>query len=241
MWTWIKNLFKKKEQLPLSQPTHSVLITAPDDVEPKEAVIAQAPAATWSFSPSVHTNYPQQERIYNACTLNSGHQTEVMRICQKIEVNKQRFQAVAEKVGCPWIIVALISQMESGLNFNTLLHNGDPLTGRTIHVPKGYPKTGKPPFTWEEGAIDALELESVNKWTDWSLGGSLEFLERYNGLGPRKRGFPSAYIWSYTSEYKCGKYIADGVWSSTAVSGQCGVAAILKGMELYWPKVLVLS
>ena len=38
----------------------------------------------------------------------------------------------------------------------------------------------------------------------------------------------SPYLWSYTAIYTAGKYVADGKWSDTAVSKQCGGMAILK-------------
>jgi lysozyme family protein len=56
----------------------------------------------------------------------------------------------------------------------------------------------------------------------------LQHLERYNGLGYRNKGIYSPYLWSFTNHYIEGKYIADGVWSATAVSKQVGCAAILK-------------
>ena len=38
----------------------------------------------------------------------------------------------------------------------------------------------------------------------------------------------SPYLWSYSTIYTAGKYVADGKWSDTAVSKQCGGMAILK-------------
>jgi len=39
-------------------------------------------------------------------------------------------------------------------SFKLHLHNGDPLTARTVNVPKGRPKTGQPPFAWGISAKD---------------------------------------------------------------------------------------
>jgi lysozyme family protein len=75
--------------------------------------------------------------------------------------------------------------MAASLNFNRHLHNGDPLTARTVQVPAGRPKTGEPPFTWEESATDALMLEKLDQWEDWSVPGTLYKLEQYNGWGYR--------------------------------------------------------
>ena len=76
--------------------------------------------------------------------------------------------------------------MESSLNFKRHLHNGDPLTARTVHVPSGRPRQGDPPFTWEQSAADALTLRNLGPRTDWSLSGTLYALEGYNGWGYRR-------------------------------------------------------
>lgn len=62
----------------------------------------------------------------------------------KILQNKSRYQKVVESSQIPWYFVGIINSMESGQNFSTHLHNGDPLTKRTTHVPSGRPKTGNP-------------------------------------------------------------------------------------------------
>jgi hypothetical protein len=122
--------------------------------------------------------------------------------------------------------------MESSQNFKKHLHNGDPLTARTVQVPAGRPKTGNPPFTWEESATDSLLLKKLNTWTDWTIPGTLYKLEEYNGWGYRRfhANVLSPYLWSFTNQYKSGKYVQDGKWSATAVSQQCGAAALLRRM-----------
>jgi lysozyme family protein len=52
--------------------------------------------------------------------------------------------------------------------------------------------------------------------------------EKYNGFGYRRRGIVSPYLWSFSNQYTKGKYIADGKWSSEAVSRQCGAALLVK-------------
>jgi lysozyme family protein len=58
----------------------------------------------------------------------------------------------------PWELIAALHEREAGGSFKGHLHNGDPLTGRTYHVPAGRPAKGSPPFTWEASAIDALTM-----------------------------------------------------------------------------------
>jgi len=122
--------------------------------------------------------------------------------------------------------------MEGSLNFNTHLHNGDPLTHRTNHVPANRPLTGNPPFTWEDSAVDALSMRNLNKVTDWSLPSLLYHMEAYNGFGYRSQDPPinSPYLWSYSNNYGAGKFVADGKYDPDAVSKQCGAAVILHQM-----------
>jgi hypothetical protein len=123
--------------------------------------------------------------------------------------------------------------MEASLVFTAHLHNGDPLTARTIHVPSGRPLTGQPPFTWEESATDALSFSHKAEWHDWSIPGILYQLEAYNGFGYRTRhpGVLTPYLWSYSNHYVSGKYVADGTFSASAVSHQCGAAVLLRRMS----------
>ena len=102
----------------------------------------------------------------------------------------------ATPVGTPWYVVGVIHALESSLNFGRHLHNGDPLTARTVQVPAGRPKTGQPPFTWEASASDALRYQGFDKWKDWSIPGTLFKLEGYNGFGYRDHhaDVPSPYL-----------------------------------------------
>lgn len=154
-------------------------------------------------------------------------------ICQKIVQNRSRYEGVQRATGVPWYVVAVIHSMESGLNFNRHLHNGDPLTARTKQVPKGRPLTGNPPFTWEESAADALTLDGFPSNTDWSVEKIAYLLESFNGWGYRMyhSTVKSPYLWSFSNHYWYGKYVADGKWSDTAVSEQCGAMVLLKRLE----------
>lgn len=146
-----------------------------------------------------------------------------------------RFEEVAAKSYLPWYAIGFISYRESSFDFQSHLHNGDPLSRRTRRVPKGYPKTGTPPFTWEYSAIDALKkmgrgLTSEEKTLlmNGDIPALLWYLERYNGFGYMRRGVNSPYVWGCTSAYTKGRYVADGKWSKNAVSKRVGGAAILK-------------
>lgn len=214
-WEWLKSLFAIKPQLD-PPPIENVL-----PIKLKMPVSSLAP----------HT-LEEYETKFDVCVVNSDKLPGVRALCAKMVAHKDVYVKVETSTGVPWYVVACIHSLEGGLNFGTHLHNGDPLTGRTYHVPAGRPKKGVPPFAWYESAIDALGGEGAHKHEIWSLGYSLNYLETYNGLGYRKRGIPSPYLWSFTDQYKEGKYVADGKFDAKAVSKQTGAAAILKALEL---------
>ncbi|MFL6333200.1 MAG: hypothetical protein ACJ754_07635 [Pyrinomonadaceae bacterium] len=174
----------------------------------------------------------EYQKLFDTCIINPNRSGTVDGLVGTIEQNRNRYAAVGDPLGIPWYFIAVIHNMEASQNFKKHLHNGDPLTARTVQVPAGRPKTGNPPFTWEESAADSLQLKRLDKWTDWSIPGTLYKLEEYNGWGYRRfhADVLTPYLWSFTNQYKSGKYVADGKWSQTAVSGQCGAAALLRRM-----------
>ena len=172
----------------------------------------------------------QYLELFDTLIVNSTRQALVDDLTNKILANKTRYEAVAKSIKCPWFFIGVIHNMESSLSFKKHLHNGDPLTARTKHVPANRPIKGKPPFSWEESADDALRLRGIHKWTNWTVEGMLFKLEEYNGWGYRMY-HPhvfSPYLWSFSNHYARGKYVADGTWSETAVSQQCGSAVLLR-------------
>lgn len=149
-------------------------------------------------------------------------------IAQTIINGKARYQVVEKATGVPWWFTGVIHSMEADCSFRCHLHNGDPLSARTVHEPKGRPIDGSPPFPWEVSAEDALRCEGLSTWKDWSIPGALYRLEAYNGWGYRHHGVWTPYLWSGSNHYDAGKYIADGEWDADAVSDQIGAAALLR-------------
>ena len=177
---------------------------------------------------------PEYERLFANCKILDEHLFNVRGLVARVLAHRLRYEAVGKPLGTPWWIIGAIHAMESELNFHTHLHNGDPLTQRTVQVPSGRPKEGDPPFTWEVSAIDALKLHGFHVWRDWSVTGALYKAEEYNGWGVRRfhaASGPTAYLWSHTNQYLGGKYVKDHVWSATAKSQQPGVAAMLRLMS----------
>ncbi len=174
----------------------------------------------------------EYENLFNSCIIRSERISDVDYTITKLQTGEDRYKNVSESTGIPWSFIAVIHNMEAGLSFNKHLHNGDPLTARTVQVPAGRPKTGNPPFTWEESATDALTQKGLNAGIDWSLSGTLYQLERYNGFGYRlyHPHVLTPYLWAFSNQYTSGKYVADGTWSDVAVSRQCGSAVLLRRM-----------
>jgi len=177
-----------------------------------------------------NTQRRRYELLYESCLTRPNRRAAVNALTKKIRANRARYQKVGRAVGIPWYVVGIIHSLEAGGDFTRHLHNGDPLSARTVHVPAGRPKTGKPPFTWEQSAIDALRGRGLGAWKDWSAPGTLYQLEAYNGFGYRDHhpNIPSPYLWSFSNHYTRGKYVADGRFSETAVSQQVGAALLLK-------------
>ena len=94
---------------------------------------------------------------------------ELDSIVERIVRHKEAYRSVERLTRVPWFAIAIIHNLEAGGDFNSHLHNGDPLLARTVHVPAGRPRSGNPPFTWEESAVDALEYDGFAQVTDWSI------------------------------------------------------------------------
>jgi len=169
-------------------------------------------------------------RFFDQCTPRQQFMPNVVFHVKRIRQGKPTYDLVESATGVPWMFVGIVHGMEAGFNFSSHLHNGDPLTARTVQVPKGRPTTGTPPFTWLDSAIDALRFEKLHLVTDWSVPHMLFLLEGYNGFGYRSRGVASPYLWSFSNVYDKGKFVADGKFDPNAVSKQCGAALMLKAI-----------
>ena len=123
--------------------------------------------------------------------------------------HRARYERITKSMTMPWYFLAIIHG-RSRLQVRLPSAQRDPLTGRTVHVPAGRPTRGKPPFSWEESATDAIAVNRYDKWNDWSIAGMLVAWERYNGLGYRPHGIHSPYVWACTDLYAKGRYVAKG-------------------------------
>jgi lysozyme family protein len=188
-----------------------------------------------TLTPKLKQEY---EDLFASCVISDAKRSAVVAVVTKIVTNRPRYEAVQTKTNVPWYIVAVIHSMEGSLNFKTHLHNGDPLTARTVHVPKGRPK-GTPPFKWEDSAVDALEFDNMTGVQKWTLATALFKLEGFNGFGYRTKHpeVLTPYLWSFSNHYQKGKFVADGKFDPAAVSKQCGAAVILKALTSQVPDI----
>lgn len=180
-----------------------------------------------NYTEALRSEYAE---LWEKMDLRPGKRERVGIVAQKILGGKPAYLKVEGATGVPWYFVGILHAMESSCNFKTHLHNGDTLRRRTVNVPAGRPKAGSPPFDWHTSAIDALQIKGLQKIADWCITRMCFEAERFNGWGYRRHhpSVLSPYLWSYSFHYHRGKYIADGKWSSAAVSGQPGAMPILK-------------
>lgn len=182
--------------------------------------------------------------LFNQAQLKPGAESKVKLAYQKLVANKARYEAVSnffKLPGLPWYLIGIIHMRESSFDFTKHLHNGDPLTRRTVNVPAGRPLfqpsagPGKP-YTWEESAVDAISimLAESPSWgnyrQDSSVPSLLNKMEAFNGAAYRRLSnpIPSPYLWSDSTLQKPGKFIADNKFSPTTVDQQVGAATLLK-------------
>ena len=149
--------------------------------------------------------------------------------------HRGRYEAVAAKTGVPAALVAAIHWRESSGRFDTYLHQGDPLGRPAVHVPRDIPVF----HVWEDAAVHALKSGGRDGLRD-QLGMDAQsrdpaamatYAEFYNGLGYDAKGRASPYVYSGTSAYTGGKYVADGRYSARAKDQQIGVVALVGAVD----------
>lgn len=138
-----------------------------------------------------------------------------MAVLRRIEDYKIVYSAVKQATGIPTIMIGTIHYLEANNNFKLSIRDGSPLIGKE----------------WVEDARKVLDPYSLVNG-NWNVGVCLAIMERYNGLGYRKRGIETPYLWSGTDLYKKGKFVRDGVFDPNAVSKQVGGAVVFRMLYL---------
>jgi lysozyme family protein len=217
---------------------------------PKPAVLVPtAPPVAIHDSPQIAALKAANARRWAAMHVKADKIAEFDATAAKLcaSAAKVRYQKISSATGVPWYAIAVIHEREAAGRFNAQLGQGDPLDQVSIHTP-----TGRGPFlnhsddppgedAFYRSALDALIDCSpyASKWKDWSIGGLLTLLEEYNGLGYANMGVPSAYVWSGSDQYVAGKYVADHVYSATALDVQEGCAPMLARMAALDPTIIL--
>ena len=80
--------------------------------------------------------------LFNRCKIAPDKMAEVEEVVQRILQYQSRYASIAAQSTVPWYVIAVIHNMECGLDFTKHLHNGDSLKRRTVNVPAGRPKIG---------------------------------------------------------------------------------------------------
>lgn len=153
---------------------------------------------------------------------------EVHATAVRLLKTRYHFDPVAAKTGVPAVWGMASFEREASSNFRLSPAQGDPWDRRSTHVPRG-----RGPFkNWEEACIDAYKLDGLDKVdrAKWTWERACYEGELFNGFGYRNRGVNSPYLWAGSNNYRAGKYIADGVWSSTAVDQQLGIVPMMVAM-----------
>lgn len=155
--------------------------------------------------------------------------SEVDEVAHKLLgfVDDGRYAAVSAKTGVPQIVMAASFEREASSNFRLSPAQGDPWDEVSRHVPAGR----GPYHDWAAAAEDAYHIDHLDAIgaANWSWERSCYEEELFNGFGPRNHGYHTGYLWAGSSIYTGGKYIADGVWSASAIDRQLGVIPMM-----YW-------
>ncbi len=160
--------------------------------------------------------------------LSSQQKADLESFKANFKKNKAKYDEVAKKTGMPAELIAALHWRESGGDFSTYLHNGEKLGKTTTMVPEGIYFGAN---QWTEAAVDAIKRQGTSGVDKKNLKSLLDFAERYNGLGYRNKGVASPYVWAGTTNYKGGKYVADGVYDANYVDQQLGVAVMMKAIS----------
>ncbi|MAA80375.1 MAG: hypothetical protein CL916_14060 [Deltaproteobacteria bacterium] len=187
------------------------------------------PASIFS---GAYNNHKQQEpSIKIALTESQMRNVQLFQI--HWEQHKNRYEQVANQTDMPPKLIAALHWRESSGNFNTYLHQGDPLGKPAVNWPNNIPVFHK----WEDAAIHALNMKRYNQQelslqkdtTNFSQIAT--YAEAYNGLGYHNRGKQSPYVYAGSSPYVSGKYVADSQYDPHHVDGQVGVVPLVGSVD----------
>ncbi len=161
------------------------------------------------------------QRLFDTCIIQEEKYAEVDALLKQILKGKDRYDAVSNKHSIPWCVTAIVHATVCNCDFKVHLHNGDSLNGRTTGIPTGYPRGGRPPFTWEQSAEDVFLFYKWHKWTDWSIPGILHNLEVIGRNDYELHDTNYSKLWHYSNHFESEK---------KGQNQTCGAAILLRRM-----------
>lgn len=190
-----------------------------------------------SPSTKLYDLIPHYRKLYDSAVIKNDFKGRLEEIKQKVLSNYQRYEYLAKTCNVPIYFIVCTHYLECNGSWEKHLHNGDPLTGRTVNVPSGRP-LGKPQkgvkYSFDESCYDAIvNVKKFDRVNDQSFFAWLWRLELWNGFGyllyhPEVL---NPYLWSGTNHYKKGKYTSDGKFDPECISQQVGCIPILVNMQ----------
>jgi lysozyme family protein len=196
----------------------------------KEAVKRATPVPP-VLKPAVQTGPKPPEvgpltKLFRKATVKDEARPSSTSVAERVLSFRNRYEQVAGQLPIRWWFIGILHYREASLDFTRYLGNGQRLDRITTMTPEG-----RGPFrTFEDGAIDALQIQGFLSFKNWDLEQCLDRWERFNGLGYRNRGRISPYVWAGSNLYDSGKYSSDGVYDPNLVDRQMGCAVVLKSL-----------
>lgn len=183
-------------------------------------------------APAFSTVKDNYAKLWSGMVTDPANVSRAALVARAIILHRSEYEAVtAQFHGMPWWFVGLIHYREANFNFHCHLANGDPLTHKTTHVPKGLIPDVDPPYTWEQAAVAALKHEGLDKVTDWSLPSICYRLEAYNGWGYWFRHVTSSYLWAGSNQHARGKFDGDDEYDKNLIDEQLGCMVVFKALQ----------
>jgi lysozyme family protein len=182
----------------------------------------------------LRTLKPRYEQLFASCQIRSSWLDRIASAAATIQSLRSRYyDAIAAQTSVPWWFTGILHYRDLGFQ-EAHLHNGDPLTGRTLRNPPGRPNflpaNGRT-YTFVESAVDALRWQTFDTAQDRSISAWLWRFELWNGFDYAIRGMNSEYLWNGTSHFGSGnnrgRFLPDKRFDPNAQSEQAGAAAIL--------------
>lgn len=160
----------------------------------------------------------------------AGRKSVLESTATKVLSFRDMYEDIESHTGVPWWVIGAIDSREENFDHKGYLGNGDPLSRKTVHVPRG-----RGPFkNWAEGAIDALHISGWDRLPPgghWDIVTCLIKCEVYNGSGYGHMGLRSPYVWGGTNMQQRGKYTSDGHFDGSAWDIQPGCAGIFLALK----------